>query len=232
MPDYRQIYQTFAADYDRLVTYEDYQQNLLGTLQDLAPLAGQCVVELGAGTGRLTRILAPHVQSIIAGDFSSHMLQVARQNLADAAHCHWVVADNRAFPLPYACADMVIAGWSLGHLVEWAGVNWAYEIGKAVAEMKRLVKAGGILIILETMGTGTPKAQPPTEGLMAYYSWLEKIHKFTPQVIRTDYQFPSVDEGERLLRFFFGNPLAMQFRQDNQLVLQEFTGIWWLRPKV
>lgn len=230
MPDYRHIYQTSATDYDLLVTYEDYQQNLITTLQALTPLAGKRVVELGAGTGRLTRMLAPHVEHIIAADNSAHMLQVARQHLSHNPHCQWVVGDNRAFPLANNCADIVIAGWSLGHLVEWAGQQWQHEIGRAVAQMKRLVRAGGVVIILETMGTGVEVAGPPVAGLAAYYAWLEQIHAFKPMVIRTDYRFPSVQEGERLIRFFFGDILAAQFKQANDTILKEFTGIWCLYP--
>lgn len=229
MPNYHQIYQTAATDYDLLVGYEDYQHNLITTLQSLTSFTHKRVVEFGAGTGRLTRLLAPYVRHLIAGDNSAHMLNLARQQLAHSTNCQWVVADNRAFPLQSGCADIIIAGWSLGHLVEWAGDQWMLEIGKAVAEMERLVQAGGILIILETMGTGVETAQPPTDGLAMYYQWLEKTHKFNQIVIRTDYHFPSLAEGGRLLEFFFGEALAARFQTAKNLVLPEYTGVWWIQ---
>ena len=55
MPDYQAIYQNQAAQYELMVSREDYQGNLLPALNAIRPLAGLDVVELGAGTGRLTR---------------------------------------------------------------------------------------------------------------------------------------------------------------------------------
>ena len=50
----KEIYASRARDYERLVAREDYQGNILKALQDIRALAGLDVVELGAGTGRLT----------------------------------------------------------------------------------------------------------------------------------------------------------------------------------
>ncbi|HOD45111.1 MAG TPA: hypothetical protein PKL21_09535, partial [Anaerolineaceae bacterium] len=61
MPDHQLIYRQSAQAYDLLVTREDVHCNLLKAIQWILPLEGRRVVEPGAGTGRLTRLLAPHV---------------------------------------------------------------------------------------------------------------------------------------------------------------------------
>jgi hypothetical protein len=121
-----------------------------------------------------------------------------------------------------------IQGWSFGHFCGWYPDTWRDEIGKALGEMKRVLRPGGTTIILETLGTGRETPQAPTEGLSAYYAWLENEQGFSATWIRTDYQFESMDEAHALTSFFFGDELATQVLQKNWIILPECTGIWWL----
>jgi hypothetical protein len=65
MPDYQEIYRTQAETYDLLVSREDHQGNLLRALNQVRPMDGLDVVELGAGTGRLTCMVAPVVRTLL-----------------------------------------------------------------------------------------------------------------------------------------------------------------------
>jgi ubiquinone/menaquinone biosynthesis C-methylase UbiE len=76
--DFETIYQSEAARYDLLVSREDYQGNILKALQAIRPLSNLEIIELGAGTGRLSRLLAPHASRVFLTDISTHMLAKAR----------------------------------------------------------------------------------------------------------------------------------------------------------
>ena len=161
MVDYWQIYHSKAEHYDRLVSREDREGNLVAALESICPLAGIRVVELGAGTGRITRLLMPHVSEILALDISAHMLEVAREKLSVGGHSrggtrkwHLLKADNRQLPLRQGPADLVVAGWSLGHFVGWYKRTWRQEIELALSEMRRIIMPGGTLVVIETLGTG------------------------------------------------------------------------------
>jgi hypothetical protein len=93
--------------------------------------------------------------------------------------------------------------------------------------MKRMLRPGGTAVILETLGTGQEAPRPPTEGLAAYYAFLEDEHDFSSTWLRTDYRFNSLEEAEQLVRFFFGPELASRIVQEELLILPECTGIWW-----
>lgn len=227
--DYHDIYSRHAPEYDLLVTREDFRGNILPRLAAIRPLPGLKVIELGAGTGRLTRLIGPHVRTLLALDRSVHMLDFARRRPGGLGQEDWVAvaADNRRLPLADGRADLVIAGWSLGHLVGWHERSWRDEIALVLSEMRRMLRPGGTAVILETLGTGQEAPRPPTEGLAAYYAFLENEHGFSSDWIRTDYQFSSLEEAERLVRFFFGPELAARVLQEELLLLPECTGIWW-----
>ena len=231
MPDSREIYRSHAEEYDALVRCEDREGNLLRTIQGLVALEGREVVELGAGTGRVTSLLAPHVRSIRAFDSAPAMLEVARENLTRLGARNWElgVADNTRLPVPDASADLSIAGWSYGHQTVWSADGWREPIEAAIGEMQRVLRPGGTAIVIETLGTAhtTPFA-PPAE-LARYYALLAGAWHFEQTWIRTDYEFPSAAEAERLVRFFFGDELARELARGGSASLPECTGVWWRR---
>jgi ubiquinone/menaquinone biosynthesis C-methylase UbiE len=228
MPDFTTIYREHAHEYDQLVSREDYHGNLLRALAAIRAPDGLDAVEMGAGTGRLTRLLAPRARSIVAFDRSKAMLDVAAATLSRLQLNNWRVGagDNRCLPVADKVADVCIAGWSFGHSVGWTPEAWPGEIDRAVSEMRRVLRPGGTAMILETLGTGRETPQPPTDGLAAYYARLESVHGFTPGWIRTDYRFASLDEAARLTRFFFGDELADRVAHERLIVLPECTGVW------
>lgn len=225
---FKVIYASQAERYAAMVAREDCEGNLLPALQQIAPLTGQRVVEFGAGTGRIIRLLAPYVRSIYAFDNSYHMLCTALQTIT-RQRSHWLLAvgDNGQLPLPDSCADVAVAGWSFGHACGWFPHTWRKEIGRALVEVQRVLRPGGIAIIVETQGTGQEEPAPPTPALAEYYHWLETNHGFNFRWIRTDYQFESVAEADELTRFFFGDNLADRIVRDGITRLPECTGLWW-----
>lgn len=232
MPDAREIYRTQPEAYDALVRCEDRHGNLLPAIRSLVSLEGVDVVELGAGTGRLTELLAPHVRSIRAFDAAAPMLEVARGRLARAGlleRCSLAVADNAALPLPDACADLTIAGWTYGHQTVWHPTEWRAPIERALGEMTRVLRPGGVAIVIETLGTGFETPFEPPPELARYYAMLEEEWSFARTWIRTDYELPSLAEGERLVRAFFGDARADRLVATGSTILPECTGLWSLR---
>ncbi|HKO93493.1 MAG TPA: class I SAM-dependent methyltransferase [Polyangiaceae bacterium] len=231
MTDAREIYRSHAEQYDALVSCEDRAGNLLKALREVVALEHADVVELGAGTGRVTALLAPHVRSLRAFDLEPAMLEVARRKLSGLGTRNWQleVADNARLPVAGDTADVSIAGWSYGHQTIWSPTNWRESIAAAVGEMRRVLRPGGTAIVIETLGTGHREPFTPPPELARYYALLRGELEFEQTWIRTDYQFASPTEGERLVRFFFGDDLAKLYLADGGAVLAECTGLWWWR---
>jgi ubiquinone/menaquinone biosynthesis C-methylase UbiE len=227
---FRRIYREQAGSYQSMIAAEDADGHLLPALTSLAAPAGRRIVDVGTGTGRLPALLANESATLVGVDLHDPML---RQNILQRAlvdgRWHLAQGDARCLPLPTGWADIVTAGWALGHLRGWYPGDWRQQIGQALHEMARITVSGGTLIIMETMTTGSKTPAPPAEHLAEYYAWLEGTWGFGRQVISTDYVFGSVEEAVALTEFFFGAELAAAIRNNGWAQLPEWTGIWHRR---
>lgn len=227
----RQVYRGEAEAYDALISAEDCEGRLLPALEAIAPLEGRTVLDVGAGTGRLARLVAPFCARVVAAEREPHMLSVAKRHLESmgATHATCVAADARALPLPGGAFDVVTAGWVFGHFTFWTHAEWRENAGAAIAEMRRVARPGGTLVIFETMGTAVTEPAPPAAGLAAYYAWLESDMGFAHRVIATDFRFESVEAAADACGFFFGEPYAKRVRESDWARVPEWTGMWWRR---
>lgn len=228
MPTEKEVYEFHADRYEQLVYREDYQKNIPKAIQKIRDYHDLDIIELGAGTGRLTRFLAQSARKVYACDLSHHMLKLGRRILQSEKiqQDRFTVADMRRVPFPNAIADMVIAGWSFCYLSVWGGEKWEQELESGLLEAKRILRPGGVLILLENYGTGFESPAPPAH-LNKYFVFL-KNNGFQSTWIRTDYLFQSTQEAIELSNFFFGGELAAKVENNQWTTLPECTGILWL----
>jgi uncharacterized damage-inducible protein DinB/ubiquinone/menaquinone biosynthesis C-methylase UbiE len=228
MSDEKTVYATEAERYEALITREDYQNNIPSALESIRRWDGLDVLDLGAGTGRLSGMLAGRARSIVAFDTSHHMLTVTRDKLRelDIPRGLAAVADHRFVPLPSTCADLAVSGWSVSYLAVWTPERWRPELDAWLDEMKRVLRPGGTIVLFESLGTGndSPKPLPHLEN---FYPWLDEVG-FRNTWIRTDYRFDSVEQAADLSGFFFGEEMAERIRRDQLTILPECTGAWSL----
>lgn len=228
--DYETIYRDHAEQYDELVSAEDYEGNLPRALDGIARVDGATVVDVGTGTGRIARLVLPRAATVIGVEPSPAMLAVAHARLAATGRTNFQLhrASASALPLSTGLADVAIAGWVFGHFRHWMESGWREAVGSALAEMERVVRPGGAVIVIETLGTGTRTAGPPNDALAEYYAWLEGPMRFSRTEIRTDYEFPEVTTAARVSRFFFGERIlaAIETGHDGRARIPESTGIW------
>lgn len=227
MPTEKEVYDGHARQYERLILREDSENNLPREINRIKDTRGVDIIELGAGTGRLTRFLSKNARSVAASDLSLHMLGVARDVLADqgAENTLLCAADMRKTPYAQASADMVIAGWSFCYLAVWGEEQWKEALQAGLSEAQRLLRPGGVMILLENYGTGSETPSPPPH-LNAYFDFLKELG-FVDTWFRTDYAFKDVRESVELSGFFFGEEMAVKAEKNQWTTLPECTDLLW-----
>lgn len=227
--DQETIYARHAAEYDALVSAEDRDRRLLPAIESVASIEGARVLDVGAGTGRITRQLVTRAARVVGVDRASAMLDVARRHLeAMNPPAAWELhaADARELPVESGTFDVAVAGWVFGHFRKWMPDGWQREVGRALAEMKRALVPGGAMIVIETLGTGREEPAPPSPELGEYFAWLEAEQGMTRQAIRTDYEFESVESAATITGFFFGQAFGERVRHEGWKRVPECTGVW------
>ena len=223
----RKIYQSEGDRYEALIAREDYQGNIPRAINEIINVDGLDVLDLGAGTGRLTLLLAPRAKSIHAFDASAEMLRVCRERLIASGLSNWQVdvADHRQLPVTDHSADLVVSGWSVSYLAVWNQENGQAELDKWLTEMRRVLRKDGMIILFESLGTGNEEPIR-LEHVESTYQWLD-AKGFENKWIRTDYKFDSIEEAIELSRFFFGEELGDKVEGNHWVILPECTGVWW-----
>ncbi len=227
MPDHEHVYNRQAHLYDQMISR---QPSLLPALLRIRPLEGLDMVDTGAGTGRLAAVLAPFAHTLAVFDRSEAMLHLTRQKLVpplSTEKLRYGTADHRCLPVGDSTADLITAGWSVCYLASSNHADWQIALERTLAEFRRILRPGGTIVILETMGTGTDGPQAP-DFLTGYYQQLENTYGFTFSLLPMDYTFESVEEAVELTEFFFGEALSRQVRAKGVPVVREWAGMWTL----
>ncbi|MFI6602870.1 class I SAM-dependent methyltransferase [Nonomuraea sp. NPDC050536] len=113
---------------------------------------GDRVLDVGCGTGYLTRVLSPVVgpSGRVTGlDPSPGMIEHARGRAPD--NCDYVVGEAQALEFADGSFDLVVSTLAVHHVPPGAR-------GAAVREMFRVLRPGGKLLIAETRLPGNPLA--------------------------------------------------------------------------
>ncbi|HMD54646.1 MAG TPA: methyltransferase domain-containing protein, partial [Phycisphaerae bacterium] len=100
--------------------------------------------DLGAGTGTIFTLLAPHVKTVIAVEPSAAMLRAARTQIKTLGLKNVELLQGRleSLPIPDQILDMAIISLVL-HYVD--------DIPAALAQAYRSIKPGGVLLILDLL---------------------------------------------------------------------------------
>jgi SAM-dependent methyltransferase len=128
-------------------SYTRLEQSL--TLKAMRLKPADVVLEVGAGTGRLTACLLGHCREIVAVDFSLGSLQYLAERLSGAtrigAHAptlvHPVQADIRFLPLRSRAFSRVLAGETLHHLPGEAAQRGGLQ------QLARSVRPEGLVLV-------------------------------------------------------------------------------------
>jgi SAM-dependent methyltransferase len=134
------LYRLEPELYDRLISAEQLHPEVIDWLPDDL----ERIVEVAAGTGRLTLELIHRAREVVAIEPAAPLREILNRKLALAGHrCRARVTDGFFDDLPMAddCADMVVACSAVTPAAGHGG-------DAGLAEMERVCRPGGYVVIV------------------------------------------------------------------------------------
>jgi len=165
------------------VLFEPYAKELA---QRVPPSAVR-ILELAAGTGRLTRHLLaalPPAGQLVVTDLNPLMLDEAKKRVAHDPRITWQAADMQALPFPDNSVNAVVCQF---------GLMFVPDKVLALREMKRVMSPGGILLV----ATWNDISENPASEMLHEYAF-ETMPNDPPLFMRTPFSLGSAHELERL----------------------------------
>lgn len=170
-----------------------------GILRLLEPVRarGGLVVEIGCGSGLLTRYLVDAGHRVIATDASPAMLELARETAGDAEAIRELVLPDD--PLP--AADAVVGvGHALNYLPDEAAID------RALISIAGALRPGGLLAIdLEDLEWGAARRDAPAAGRVGD-DW----------AIVSEYSLPAPNRFVRRMATFLRDDNGIWHRHDER----------------
>ncbi len=118
----------------------------------------EALLELGCGTGRVTRVLARRGLPILAVDLSGELLRRAWRRVSGYANVHLVRADFRRLPTGVRFGLVVAAGDPFSHMLE----EW--RRAESFQEVADRLEVGGTLVLDALWFPPSQRARARTNG--------------------------------------------------------------------
>lgn len=150
--DKRQVRASFdraAGSYDAAAVLQREVGNRLQERLDLIKLAPSRILDLGCGTGVMSRELTRRYKKaeVIGLDLAPAMLAQARRRKGWFSKQRFVCADAERLPLADDSVDMILSNLT---------IQWCSDLDTLFAECRRVLRPGGMLMF-STLGPDTLK---------------------------------------------------------------------------
>lgn len=163
------MFDQVSTHYDRTNTVMSVGNDQLwrvATTRAIDPHPGDRILDLAAGTGTSSASIAKSGATVIAADFSPGMIEVGRKKFGRIRNMQFVEADATDLPFADDEFDATTISFGLRNVV---------EPKKAIAEMFRVTRPGGRIVICEF---STPP-NPVMKGLYDFY-----LKRVTPLLVK------------------------------------------------
>jgi SAM-dependent methyltransferase len=195
------LYRLEPELYDRLVSAERLHPSVIGWL----PENLERIVEVAAGTGRLTLELVRRAREVVAIEPAAPLRAILNRKLAAAGHAHRVHVTHGFFDDLHVAdewADLVVACSALTTSPGHGG-----EAG--LAEMERVCRSGGLVVIVW-----------PNEVRWLAAHGYRHVH-FDGELF---VEFASREEAAELIEIFYPNAIAENCRRGWRRVPYDLLG--------
>lgn len=202
-----EIYWNKTEMYEWFSSCEDVN-NIIKYISKNVDLENKTILDLGAGTGRLSIPLSKRAKFVYALDKSKPMLKILRRKIKakKIKNIKPIESGFNKIPLPKESIDVVTSLWSF----PVHSNNWERDL----REVKRILRMDGKTVLIDTHYSGEyhrinkkvhePDFFPSMEKFNRdFHKWME-LNKFKHKIITILIDFGSKRNVEKLCGPFFG----------------------------
>lgn len=206
---------------DILAKWFDPDEIELNTVLRLVDFRDKIVLDVGAGTGRLTFPISKIANKVCAIEPEEEMIQHLKERMDKLKSKNKIEAEKASVEnIPYSnnYFDVVICAWVVGHFK---------NIKKGFSEIKRVLKNDGILLIIEHNGNDEWEKLSIIEDpnfidvyKERYNRIMEEIKDFQnikTKVIDSFITFPNLEIAEAVIHEVRG-PKAAKYVKENRIL--------------
>ncbi len=164
--DTKDFFDRIAPEWE-IMRSDYFDEDVIGKLLDAELLReDMTLIDLGAGDGYLSRAVSPYVDTVMAIDISSAMLNelIKKAEKQGLKNIRTIISDGCDMPLSDQCVDIVCANMFLHHIDEPI---------EAAKEMYRVLKPGGKVFIADLKEHGNQEFKEKMHDIWQGFSQKE-----------------------------------------------------------
>ena len=196
-----------ANYYEEFSKYEDYPRKIEKFL--LPKIKGKIVLDLGCGSGKYLKLLAPLSKEYYGLDISKQQLKLAKEKARKMSNVKFFNSSAENIPLPDKSVDIVIATWVI------SAVNGFKRKKKMLDEINRVLKNNGNTYLVENDSKeefeeirGHPKRAEN------YNKWIIKQGFKQIKNIKTYFKFHSFQAANKIFDKIWGKRVSNQIKSN------------------
>ena len=203
MEQWQKSYETEVEIYDSFSKSEDKKNRILKKLLKISAFKNKKVLEVGCGSGKYTKLLAPLSKKYFALEISKPLIQFAKQKCRGMKNIKFFNCSAEKIPLKDKSVDAVFASWVLTAMASDKMRD------KSIKEILRVLRDNGDVWLFENHWKGefmNLRGKPNRKFERCDIYHLVKKYGFQiSEIIDTNFFFPNLYEAKRILGFMFGN---------------------------
>lgn len=174
------------------------------------------VLEIGCGTGKYTKKLAPIVNRLYANDISELMIAKAQEKCRAFNNIEYIHASVENNNLPSHSVDAIFSAWGYP-----AGdLTFCKALEK---ELGRIIKTGGQVLLLDNYYEGEFNFLRGKKTQKKYAE--EGLGYELVDVVPTIFEFSSVNEAAFVLGYILGEPAQTYVKENNLRTVKDNVAI-------
>lgn len=193
--------------YEEFSKYEDYPRKIEKFL--LPKIKGKIVLDLGCGSGKFLKSLAPSSKKYYGLDVSKQQLKIAMEKAKKMSNVKFFNSSAENIPLPDKSIDVVIATWVI------SAVNGFKRKRKMLDEVNRVLKNNCKVYLVENDFKGEfEEIRKHPKRVEKYNKWLLKQGFKKIKYVQTYFKFPSFQIAVRVFDQIWGKRVSSQIKSN------------------